>query len=162
LLSSVAGGDGGRRLCREGGGSSRVRSLCGIWPSTRVTDEAALDLDQQELNAVLSEDRIGTGFILYSQGGHAGSYARLTLTNIALQDDGDVLWAGTTTIAGNSSFSESIIGTLKENVTLSLASRHVNVLEVLYPVQNTRTDDHGECHVGGLNAIARANRDGCT
>jgi hypothetical protein len=51
----------------------------GYLPSTRVTDEAALDLDQQELNAVLS----------YSQGGHAGSYARLTLTNIALQDDGD-------------------------------------------------------------------------
>jgi hypothetical protein len=132
----------------------------GYVPSTRVTDEAALDLDQRDANLVLSQGRIIEGYIMYRQGGHAGSYARLTLTNLALQYDGEVLLAGET-ITGESSFSEPITGFLKENVQLSSADGRVNVLEVVYPVKTTQTE-HVECQVGGLIAIARANRDGCT
>jgi hypothetical protein len=132
----------------------------GYLPSTRVTDEAALDLDQREFNLVLSERRIKEGLIMYKQGGHAGSYARLTLTNVGSQEDGEVLLAGAK-VTGNSSFSEPVNGVLKQDVTLSSAVGDVNVLEVVYPVNNTQAN-HVECQVGGLNAIARANRDGCT
>jgi hypothetical protein len=131
----------------------------GYLPSTRVTDEAALDLDQREFNLELSERRIKEGFIMYKQGGHAGSYARLTLTNVGSQD-GEVLLAGAK-ITGNSSFSEPVSGVLKEDVTLSSATGDVNVLEVVYPVNNTQAN-YVECQVGGLNALARASRDGCT
>jgi hypothetical protein len=89
-----------------------------------------------------------------------GSYARLTLTNLGASLDGEVLLAGTM-IAGNSSFSEPIHGTLKENVTLSAANGVVNVLTVVYPVQDTQAAHVEGCQVGGLIAVARANRDEC-
>jgi hypothetical protein len=130
----------------------------GYMPTTKVTDEAALDLDQHDFNLELSERRIKEGLVMYTQGGHSGSYAILSISNAPAGSE-DTYLKGTEVI-GRSSFDEVVRGTLRKDVTLD-SQDEVNLIEVLYDVNGTQSNYVG-CQVGGLSTLERANRDGCT
>ena len=61
--------------------------LAGYEPSTLVTNQAAIDLDQAEMEYQLSHHQLDKFRYVYEQGGHSSSIARLTLTGVVAEED---------------------------------------------------------------------------
>jgi hypothetical protein len=132
----------------------RFDRYAGYVTTTLVTDEAVIDLDQMVINDLLSDRKIKEAMSIYREGGHSGSYAVLSLKG---NFSGQPLLAGTSVI-GNSTRNNTVVGTLKENVTIGAKSD--NVIEVTYPVVKGQKKS-AWCQVGALTGVQLAKRDGC-
>jgi hypothetical protein len=128
----------------------------GYLPTTLITDIAAIDLDQVEFNTELAERRVEMAMLIYEEGGHSGSYATLTITNVTKAAEYP---AGT--IVRGSSVDDIVNGTLMERAQLSAGTTN-QPISVRYDVNDVQLD-YVDCQVGGLNKIGgqRVNLNGC-
>jgi hypothetical protein len=148
--NSVESGIRGRQLAFDWIG--------GYEPRTLVTDHAAIDLDQAELERLLSDDRkFDAAKAIYEKGGHSQPIARLKLTNPGPAPDGPI--PARTIVLGNNTHGETIQGRLVEDVTWAAAD-DVVFLHVEYE-GNHDQESPLNCQVGGLVVDDSGSHEGC-
>jgi hypothetical protein len=129
----------------------------GYEPTTSITDYAAIDLDQEILNEETGERILENAWWVYEEGGHSGSYADITITNITQ--------AGTflkgTVVRGLNSFNDVVNGTLLEDVSWKDDGTSSAVIKVLYDILPLQSE-YSDCQVGGMWRFQAAERQGCT
>lgn len=126
-------------------------------PTTPITDYAALDLDQYELNLQLASRKLMPALHMYRDGGFSGSYAVLTLQNIG--DAAATIPAGTT-VYGETYSQSQVVGYVAQDTSWPQYAEEAE-LEVMYAVGDVQ-NDYLDCQVGGLWHFSMANRKGCT
>lgn len=119
-------------------------------PKTSVTDHAAIDMDEKEIEDELNK-RTSVGFsnarTIYNHGAHSRSYASLSLV---LPVEEDIAYG--TEVTGKSKSGAIISGTVEKNV-----EKGNDILWFLYSVSDV-IGHHVDCQVGGSqNPIT----DGC-
>lgn len=129
----------------------------GYEPTTSITDYAAIDLDQEFLNQETGNLTLETAWWVYVEGGHSGSYADITLTNIT---EAGNLPKGTI-VRGLNTFNEVVNGTLLEDVYWKDDGTATVAIKVLYDVLPLQSE-YSDCQVGGLYKFQAAERQGCT
>lgn len=127
----------------------------GYLPQTSITDFAAIDLDQMNINEQLYDMNIEKALAVYTKGGHSGSYARLKL----LELNGAASYPAGTQVLGLSQYEEIVEGFLQNDVTWDATATEFTV-DVTYRVFD-RQANFVSCQVGGLVDLQQANRDGC-
>jgi hypothetical protein len=141
---------------QDGGSAPKFDHYAGYLPVHSITDLAALDLDQYDINIELSERKLLEAYHIYREGGHSGSYASLTLTN-ADRVPGD--YEVETIVYGVNDRGENIIGYLRDPAIWT-ADELNPIINVTYPVGD-RQATYSDCTVGGLWRITDADKDGC-
>lgn len=129
----------------------------GYEPTTSITDYAAIDLDQEILNEETGERILENAWWVYEEGGHSGSYADITITNITEAGN----FPKGTVVRGSNSFQEIVNGTLLEDVSWKDDGTSSAVIKVLYDVLPLQSE-YSDCQVGGLYRFESALRQGCT
>lgn len=147
LVAPCAADLRGRKLAYE--------RLAGYQPRSQVTDYAAIDLDQGEMEAELFIGRFIKARIIYEQGGNSKSYARLSLQ----RPHGPTKYPAGTQVFGVAPNGGETSGKLMEELVWGTNSTNVTAL-VLYDTSDIQADYVG-CRVGGLYAFHDANLDGC-
>lgn len=133
--------------------------IAGYEPRTQVVDELAIDLDQREMERLLSrEESFDSGKAVYEKGGHSRSIARLKLTNTTVIPEGPIQ-AGTT-VVGKNLRGEIIRGKLVETVHPWENEGDYVILAVQYEASE---DDAKplDCQIGGLVVQAAGQHEGC-
>lgn len=136
----------------------KFNRYAGYLPTTRITDEASIDMDQYDFNLQLSSRRTDKAMYVYREGGHSGSYALLNLLNVTADDEGFLVKDAI--VKGFNPYNETISGIILADWTFDSAKP--NPVQVLYHTKDAQEDMENVCHVGGLVAIQAAARDGCT
>jgi len=132
--------------------NSSFETVAGYSPATQVTDQCAIDLDQQIIEEQLSErtqDGFDRAFLIYKHGGHSKSYAKVELykpLSTAIQKN--------TRILGKNAAGYEVAG---------LAYDDYDAEETTIRVEYQRSDvqaKYVECQVGALPSLNQ-NLDGC-
>ena len=118
----------------------------GYLPTTSVTDLAALDLDQEVFNVELTDRHIDKALFVYEEGGHSGSYAKLTLTNLGQPAASYPIG---TQVYGKNDAGEQVVGELRTAVSWGEDTVLAKVINVFYKVSD-KQENHVGCQVGGL------------
>ena len=127
----------------------------GYLPDTQITDEAAIDLDQLKFNEQLYDDHENKAMQVYIQGGHSGSFAMMTLTNLT----GAESFPAGAKVIGHTGTGSVVEGNLQHAVSW-LGTDKTAVVNVTYKVGNVQAT-YMSCQVGGLFIFSEANRAGC-
>lgn len=128
-------------------------SIAGYAPGSQVTDHAAIDLDQQEIEIQLSDgtdDSISIAKYVYEQGAFSKSYAQVKL-NSPLQE---VLEKGTG-IEGKNADGKDVYGK-----ALGKFDKGSTEIEIQYKTSDVQ-DDYVKCQVGALALAGKENTEGC-
>jgi hypothetical protein len=127
-------------------------------PMTKVTDVAALDLDQNELERQLGVGALNNARAVYERGGNSLSIANLTLVN----PPGPMSYPQGTQVLGRTkgSANTTVLGILvDESVTWGANPGNVTI-HVQY-VTSTNQKTYSDCQSGGLWTFSEANLNGC-
>lgn len=127
-------------------------------PMTKVTDVAALDLDQNELERQLGLGALNNARAVYERGGNSLSIANLTLVN----PPGPMSYPQGTQVLGRTkgSANTTVLGILvDESVTWGALPGNVTI-HVQY-VTSTNQKTYSDCQSGGLWTFSEANLNGC-
>ena len=132
----------------------------GYEPTTSITDYAAIDLDQEILNEEINQEMgnrtLENAWWVYVEGGHSGSYADITISNITEAGN----FSKGTIVRGLNSFQDVVNGTLLENVSWKDDGASSAAIKVLYDVLPLQSE-YSDCQVGGLYRFQAAERQGC-
>jgi hypothetical protein len=136
-------------------------ALAGYQPKSLITDEAAIDLDLETLEEIISTKSFRKSLPIYTQGGHSDSYAALQIrsrqsTSILL-DEGQQVFG----IAQNGT---TVQGVVRASVTTHpgtfAGSEKSSLLSVSYDISSLQ-DAFVGCQVGALEALGQADFSGC-
>jgi hypothetical protein len=129
--------------------------IAGYEPRTLVTDHAAIDLDQKEMERLLTFRRLDSFKAIYEKGGHSQSIAKVTLVD-ALPPVMPI--PSSTIVIGWSANGDMVRGRLVEEVTWTSDDKEVALL-----VEYEAGEVQGKfvCQVGGLVDVDAMNQDGC-
>lgn len=133
-----------------------LQRIVGYQPTTQVTDQAAIDLDQKVMEEELFLGQMVKALNVYQEGGHSRSYAQLTL----LAPQGPVSFNAGDTVTGSTLTGGEVTGTLMEPLNIGEG----NTQDIQIRVQYTTSDIQAKyvgCQVGGLYTFFEANRAGC-
>jgi hypothetical protein len=120
-----------------------------------VTDQAALDLDQQAFEQELFLGKVSQARNVYIQGGYSRSYAQLTLVSPPAAN-----FQPGATVIGKAPDQGEVIGKLVDKAVWSNSSGHNKVIKVLYATSD-KQEKYVGCQVGGLYTFSYANLNGC-
>ena len=152
--------------------------LAGYEPSTLVTNQAAIDLDQAEMEYQLSHHELDKFRYVYEQGGHSSSIARLTLTGVVAMDDDEEDDGSdknekklllpppvyeipkNTEVIGWTKDKQLITGQLYEPLKPWKEGENTATILVEYK-SNLEQSNYLQCQVGGLAYTDSTNVDGC-
>lgn len=130
--------------------------MAGYRPQTQITDQAALDLDQQILVERAGVADFTNAQRIYQNGGHSGSYARITLIS---PPDNKSYKAGTV-VMGFTEKDHNVIASLKDDASWGELNGSNVTINVLYTVSDEQSH-HVDCIVGDLFALEAAYHVGC-
>jgi len=142
LMATFAGAQGARQLSNE--------PIAGYEPKCQVTDQNALDLDQESLElqlALSNDDAFAAANKIYGEGGFSGSYAIVTLTTPLPSS----VSAGTV-VMGLAADGNQVAGEVLETT-----SAGATVLQVRYQTTDSQKN-YVNCQVG---AATVPNTEGC-
>ena len=130
--------------------------IAGYEPRTLVTDHAAIDLDQEEMERLLSYRRLQQFRAIYEQGGHSQSIAKVNL----IDAEPPILpIPKNTRVIGAAANGDVIRGKLVEEAFWAQDDKDVT-LHIGYEASNEQANYVG-CQVGGLVSVNSTNEEGC-
>jgi hypothetical protein len=130
--------------------------IAGYEPRTLVKDHLAIDLDQAEMERLLTFRRLDAFKAIYEKGGHSQSIARVTLVD-AMPPVMPI--ASLTIVLGRTGNGDMVRGRLVEEVSWTSDDKEVDVL-VQYEATEAE-DNFVGCQVGGLVDVNQTNQEGC-
>lgn len=130
--------------------------IAGYLPVTQVTDQAAIDLDQQKIEERVFVGEFAKARNVYTDGGHSFSFAELTLTAPVANKT----FPKGTKVYGMNERSQNISGTLLDDVEWGVVGSEGVLVRVLYDTSDEQAS-YVDCQVGGLFTFMQANREGC-
>jgi hypothetical protein len=151
VRSSSSGSSGGTHIERK----LEFSRICGYEPQSQVTDQAALDLDQQIFEQELFLGKVSQARNVYVQGGHSRSYAQLKLIYPA-----DAKFPAGATVIGKAPDQGEVIGKLVDKAEWTNSTGHNKIIKVLYATSD-KQEKYVGCQVGGLYTFSNANLNGC-
>jgi hypothetical protein len=131
--------------------------IAGYEPFTRVTDHAAIDLDQQKIDELLKLGSIESVKSIYEKGAYSQSIARMKILNTGNLPE-TVLPSGTQ-VMGRSTSGNLVFGHVLQDLSFNSSSSEDVEILVQYPA-NSKANELN-CRVGGLVSINSATRSGC-
>jgi len=130
--------------------------IAGYEPRSKVTDHAAIDLDQFMMEDRLSKGQLITARNVYEFGGHSQSIAKLTL----LDPPGAGSFPAGTRVAGIDKMGQEVTGTLAKRLVWDDQVGKNEEAHVQYFTSDIQATYVG-CQVGGLYTFEKANLGGC-
>lgn len=133
--------------------------IAGYEPRTLVTDHAAIDLDQAEIENLLEYRRLDAFRQIYEKGGHSQSIARVTIGGDSTIPILPI--PKSTIVIGRNDKGDVIRGRLVDEVSWTSDDKDVTIL-VEYDASAEQANYVG-CQVGGLVKVVNATlaTDGC-
>lgn len=132
---------------------SSAEFFLGYEAQTRVSDHAAIDIDQQKIDLMLALGRIENVKTIYEQGGNSQSIARLKI--LGINGGANASIPSGTEVVGTSVFGNQVYATL----LLPVGANDDEIL-VQYPPKTMESTRN--CQVGGLASMDLETTDGCT
>lgn len=133
-----------------------LQRIVGYEPRTKVTDLAALDLDQKIMEQELFLSKLSKALNVYKDGGHSMSYASLTVRH----PNPPASYPKDTQIFGVTPLGSAVSGSLMEDVSWHKNNTVGVNVKILYHTSDVQERYVG-CQVGGLFTFSEANHDGC-
>lgn len=130
--------------------------IAGYQPRTVITDHAAIDLDQLEIEKWLAEGIFSVAEGIYQKGGHSQSIAKLKLLDAEAPPTPFPVGSF---VFGWAEDGDDVQGTLLEEAKWQDDTGEVE-LTVAYDVAETQ-ENYLDCQVGGLVLSESANDAGC-
>lgn len=131
--------------------------IAGYEPYTRVSDHAAIDLDQQTIDGLLKLGSIESVKGIYENGGYSQSIAKLQILN-SVNLTGTTVPSGTQ-VMGRSTSGIQIFALLMHD--LSFSSNSSEELEALVQYPSKSLANELNCRMGGLISINSEAKSGC-
>ncbi|CAJ1931944.1 unnamed protein product [Cylindrotheca closterium] len=132
---------------------SSAEFFVGYEAQTRVTDHAAIDIDQQKIDLMLALGRLENVKKIYEQGGNSQSIARVNIIDSNIDVNTVAIPSGTE-VVGKSVLGNQVYGTL----LLGLGPNDDEAL-IQYPPKTMESNRN--CQVGGLVSMDLEMTDGC-
>ena len=130
--------------------------IVGYEPRSKVTDYAAIDLDQFMMEDRLSKGQLIKARNVYQFGGHSESIAKVTLMN----PPGAHSFPPGTKVMGIDKLGQDVEGTLAKRLVWDTQTNGNLEAHIKYFVSD-KQDSYVGCQVGGLYSFEKANLDGC-
>ena len=137
--------------------SAEYEWIGGYEPKTLVTDHAAIDLDQKEMELLLRFGKISLVKEIYEEGGYSQSIARLKV--IKADDPPTTIIPSGTMVIGENESGQKVNGRLINDFIFNATTKEDNLL-VEYTTSSDPQRYHG-CQVGALTSINSEKKDGC-
>eukprot|EP00966_Prymnesium_polylepis_P223491 5171164-Prymnesium_polylepis.1 len=128
--------------------------IAGYQPESTVTDQNAIDLDQEVFEWSLSQWDFSLAKQIYIKGGHSKSYADMTVGGIAYRE-----YAAGSRVTGTDFAGRAVTGTLMDDLHVCCNCDCTNctncnscaetTMQVLYDVKDVQAS-YVDCQVGGL------------
>jgi len=133
---------------------SKQEPIAEYEPRSQITDYAAIDMDQKAIQERAGLADFNRALRVYQEGGHSGSYARVTLLN----PRENLKYAMGTGVAGTAERGFEVFAELLDDI--EWASPDSVQVNIKYSVSDEQSH-HVDCMVGALYTFEGGYRNGC-
>lgn len=130
-----------------------IDRIVGYLPTSDVTNQLMIDLDQYNIEEQLMQRKIRTAKLVYEQGGHSQSFAVLNMT---VPPGAYAFGAGSTVWAPNE-YGIEIKGFLIDEIVWDSNTTSTTLISVSY----SQDEDYNSCQVGALYLSSSASLGSC-